>query len=262
MVAGLYRPRRGSNSTSTAPERTCPVISRQQFSPQPVVAPLPAILVVDGDPDTRALYRAIFGPLASEVHESEDGAEALGMAICHRPDVIITETHLRRIDGFALCRLLRTDPATRATKIIVVTAAVNQADSVRAIKAGADQVFAKPCDTDMLVAAAQQLCDPTRPVAQASGVDAAPAVDANGTAAATGTNPRRPRSRTFLREYTTTPPFVPPALHCPGCDAMLVYKHSHTGGVNETAAEQWDYFECAECGPYQYRHRTRKLKAT
>jgi hypothetical protein len=42
----------------------------------------------------------------------------------------------------------------------------------------------------------------------------------------------------------------------------LVYRHSHTGGVNARSQEQWDYLQCSSCGPYQYRHRTRKLKAT
>jgi hypothetical protein len=41
---------------------------------------------------------------------------------------------------------------------------------------------------------------------------------------------------------------------------LLVYEHSQTGGVNERSSEQWDYLRCLDCGPYQYRQRTRKLR--
>jgi len=40
----------------------------------------------------------------------------------------------------------------------------------------------------------------------------------------------------------------------------LVYEYSQVGGVNVSAQEQWDYFRCRACGPFQFRHRTRKLK--
>jgi two-component system chemotaxis response regulator CheY len=231
-----------------------------QEAVRPAAALRPAVLVVDGDADTRALYRAVFDRVAHGIEESEDGAEALGKAICQRPDLIVTETQLRRIDGFALLKLLRSDPATRSAAILVVTSAASPADTVRALRAGADQVLVKPCTPEALVAAAQELCDRTRgrhDVAAAP-IPAQPA----GGGPVTPLEPRRLRSRTYRRENTKTPPAAPPDLHCPACDGMLMYEHSHTGGVNERSPEQWDYFRCPQCGPYQYRHRTRKLKAT
>jgi predicted RNA-binding Zn-ribbon protein involved in translation (DUF1610 family) len=54
-------------------------------------------------------------------------------------------------------------------------------------------------------------------------------------------------------------PFDPPPLECPACQTKLVYEKSHLGGVKGTR-EQWDDFRCPNCGPYQYRQRTRKLK--
>jgi CheY-like chemotaxis protein len=220
------------------------------------------VLIVDGDPDTLALYRAIFSPLSDEVHEAEDGAEALGKAICHRPGLIITATQLRRIDGLALCQLLRQDPATRSATIVVLTSAASPADAVRAMRAGADRVLAIPCTPEALVEVAQALCDRAAAPHQApqpsiAGVPGEAGVSLDAAEA----EPRgRSRSRMFRRETTTTPPIVPPRLHCPECDGILTFERSHTGGVNETAAEQWDYFLCQRCGPYQYRHRTRKLR--
>jgi hypothetical protein len=67
------------------------------------------------------------------------------------------------------------------------------------------------------------------------------------------------KSRVFARRSTSTPPTPPPNLRCPTCDAALTYNFSHLGGVSERFPEQWDYFTCADCGVFRYRHRTRKL---
>ena len=226
--------------------------------PSAVPALRPAILIVDGDPDTRALYRAIFPPQDYVVEECDDGAEALGTAICRPPDLVIMETQLSRISGFDLCRLLRADPATRSVPIVVVTTAATAADKLRATTAGANAVLTKPCSYEDVVAAARQLLD------RASGFDECAPVD--GSEANTGPSAvplkKRCGSRSLHRERTTTPPRQPPVLHCPGCDSILGYDHSFIGGVSARSPEQWDYFVCRRCGPYQYRHRTRSLKRT
>jgi CheY-like chemotaxis protein len=183
-----------------------------------------AVLIADGDRDTRARYRAAFDRAAYAVHESEDGAEALGKAICHRPDIVVAETRLRRIDGFSLCQLLRDDPATRDMSIIVVSSNANAIEMARAKNVGADFVLGKPCSPETLLEAAQRL---------------------------------RPRD-------SAAPPLAlvtPPTLECPVCQSRLIYEQSHTGGV-KSSPEQWDDFRCPKCGPYQYRRRTRRLKAT
>ena len=129
--------------------------------------------------------------------------------------------------------------------------------------AGADRALAKPFTPDTLASAVRDVWQrPPAPSIQpkppVTGADSGAGTD-GGSAGRTVT--RRARSRTFRREHTTTPPMAPPALHCPSCQSLLVYEHSQTGGVNERSSEQWDYFRCVACGPYQYRHRTRKLRA-
>ncbi len=224
----------------------------------PALAPRPAILIVDADPDTRALYRAIFPAHEYDVAECDDGAEALGRALARRPELIITETYLTRIDGYALCRLLRADPATRTVPILVVTSAAGSSDVARATQAGASQVLVKPCDPEAVSEAARRaLAAAADAPARA---DAATAPRLQPSAPAPQPVKRRGRSRGFQRHTTTTPPEAPPELRCPRCDAGLTYQHSHIGGVNAQASEQWDYFNCRQCGTYQYRHRTRKLK--
>jgi CheY-like chemotaxis protein len=212
------------------------------------------VLIADGDAGARASVRRAFDTVAYEVHESEDGAEALGKALCHKPGLIIAESRLRRIDGLALCRLLRSDPTTRATPIILIANAPYELERMRS--AGADHVLDRQCTPEAIASAARQLLDRGGITAAATAADPAPADGG-----------RRPDQRGFgvrnvRREQTTNPPRTPPPLICPVCQAALVYQHSHTGGVNARTPEQWDYYVCATCGPYQYRQRTRKLKST
>jgi CheY-like chemotaxis protein len=230
----------------------------------PELAPRPTILIADADADTRELYRAIFPPHQYVVEECDDGAEALGRALARRPDLIITETHLTRIEGFALCRLLRADPITRMVPIVVVTSAAGMGDAARAMQAGASQVLVKPCDPEVVVDAARRALERAEPEpAKEFPREVAPPERALAAVphAPVAVKPRG-RSRGFNRHITTTPPSPPPELRCPRCDDWLGYDHSHIGGVNAQASEQWDYFNCRQCGTYQYRHRTRKLKAT
>jgi CheY-like chemotaxis protein len=223
----------------------------------PELAPRPTILVVDADADTRALYRAIFPAHEYDVEESDDGAEALGRAIARRPDLVITETSLSRIDGFALCSLLRADPNTRTVPIVVVTSAATSVDAARAMQAGASRVLVKPCDPEAVVEAARRALGAADAATAAAGADA---IEPPLAAVPAAVKPRG-RSRGFHRHITTVPPSAPPELRCPNCDNALTYQHSHIGGVNAQASEQWDYYDCRQCGAYQYRHRTRKLKA-
>ena len=186
---------------------------------------LESVLIADGDIGIRSQYRLALGAVANTIHESDDGAEALGKAICHRPDLVVASAQLRRIDGLSLCRLLRDDPTTRHVSIIVVTAASNVDELSRAQGAGADRVLREPCGPERLLEAALDLSTAAEPAAESM-----PSV-------AIGPRP----------------------VACPACHAALIYEGSHVGGVKRER-EQWDEMRCPKCGLYEYRHRTRKLK--
>jgi DNA-binding response OmpR family regulator len=146
--------------------------------------------------------------------------------------------------------LLRQDPATRESRILIVTAAAYPDDTLRALGAGADDVLTKPCTPEDVVQAVVRLTR-NEPGHASSPAVAASAAPPNGKRAA--------RSRSYQRHFTTTPPRVPPELHCPSCVGLLAYQRSHVGGVSERFEEQWDYYACGRCGTFRYRHRTRKL---
>ena len=60
--------------------------------------------------------------------------------------------------------------------------------------------------------------------------------------------------------FTSTPDGPAPQLLCPVCEKPLVYRQTVYGGVNPP--ERWDYLECRTCGSFEYRHRTKTLRAT
>ena len=71
------------------------------------------------------------------------------------------------------------------------------------------------------------------------------------------TTVKRTRRTAF---FTSAPAIPPPKLLCPSCDVALAYRQTVISGVKPI--ERWDYFDCATCGPFIYRDRTRKLRPT
>lgn len=230
----------------------------------PSPRPVPLALVVDADRDTRALHALTLEPLAVEIQEAEDGADALARVAVRPPQLVVAELRLPRIDGVALCSLLRNDPATHDATILLVAASARPVDIERARRAGADDVLVKPVDPEevreharQLIARAEKLRTSSAQPRAGDAVQLAPAPAGLEDAERTR---HRTLSRTHARETTVVPPTPPPRLRCPSCDQKLTYDHSYVGGVSAKFAEQWDYFTCARCGTFQYRHRTRRLR--
>jgi CheY-like chemotaxis protein len=229
-------------------------------------SPHPRILLADRDADTRSMYAEFLRRMSYEIDEAEDGREALAKAISTRPDVIVTETRLAGLNGMELCRLLRTDVATRDVPIIFVTGDAYDEQIEVAKAAGADTILVKPCLPETLVAEMQRLHRSSaelRERAREMRDKAARQLERSTQLLERSRNfPRRlTMSRAHSRHDTTMPSLTPPSLVCPACDQPLHYQRSHIGGVSARHPEQWDYYECDHgCGTFQYRQRTRKLR--
>jgi CheY-like chemotaxis protein len=233
-----------------------------------MVLPTPAhrgsILVADADDDTRALYRASFELSRCEVVEASDGRDALTHALRRTPALVVTELTLPFIDGYALCGLLRQDRATAEVPILVITAEARPAARDRARLAGADSVLVKPAAPEQVIQEMRRLLassdDPQGRCASAvMRADTTAVIEHLADAGHTGRRCRPTLVRAHARGITLTPPAAPPSLSCPMCDRGLTYQRSHIGGVSLRQAEQWDEFVCAQCGPFEYRQRTRTL---
>ena len=103
------------------------------------------LLVVDDEPEINKLVARIFEKRGYRVNTASDGAEALASVEKDRPDLIMLDLNLPRIDGWEVCRRLKSNPATRAIPIIMLTAAhANVDDAEIGLGLGADEYVAKP----------------------------------------------------------------------------------------------------------------------
>jgi len=228
-------------------------------------AGLPAnVLVADVDGEAPRIYRLALGLMEAQLTHVQDGREALVKALDTRFSLIITETNLPYIDGFSLCEILRSDAATNAVPLVVITADPRPSSLDRALRAGADAAFVKPCDPETLCAELRRLDERRR---GADSIEAVTTVLEAPSSTAIGELAKgrevgvpRMKNRRLRRYETRVPPLEPPAIRCPSCDRALTYEGSQIGGV-PSATEQWDYYRCrGGCATFQYRHRTRKLR--
>jgi putative two-component system response regulator len=102
------------------------------------------VLVVDDNPSVAMLLQQL---LASEGHTVEtagDGVEALETVARQPPDLILLDLDMPRLDGFEVCRQIKTSPVTRLIPIIIITAQTAFQSKLRAWELGADDFLTKP----------------------------------------------------------------------------------------------------------------------
>lgn len=109
------------------------------------------ILIVDDDPQIRALVSRFLGAKGFEVIQAENGQVGVETAKAQGPNLIIMDLNMPVMNGFDATRAIKADPATKATPVIVFTAedAMSNYDEIYA--AGADAYVAKPIDFERLL---------------------------------------------------------------------------------------------------------------
>ena len=109
--------------------------------------PAERILVVDDEEANRNLLREILRPLGYQVREAADGDEALAAVAESTPDLILLDLMMPRLNGYEVCRELKSDPRTRLVPIIILTTLEQLQDKIKAIDLGADDFLNKPFHT-------------------------------------------------------------------------------------------------------------------
>lgn len=109
------------------------------------------ILVIEDNEQNRYLVTFLLEASGYEVLTAVDGPQGIALASLELPDLILLDIQLPGMDGHAVARLLRSEPATRETPIVALTSHAMAGDREKAIAAGCDAYFEKPIDPETFV---------------------------------------------------------------------------------------------------------------
>ncbi len=137
---------------------------RAQATPRDEAA-RPRVLVVEDDPALAVMLRYNLEKLGYLVDEASDGQEALLRITEAAPDIVLLDWMLPSLSGLEVCRQIRRRPQTRDMPVIMLTARVEEQDSIRGLNTGADDYITKPFSTEALAARMRALLRRAQPQA-------------------------------------------------------------------------------------------------
>lgn len=115
------------------------------------------ILFVDDERDLVEMVTFRLKAHGYEVITAYDGQEALDKARREKPDLIILDLMLPKIDGYKVCRMLKFDEKYKKIPIIMFTARAQDKDEKLGFEVGADAYLNKPFDPDFFLAKIEEL---------------------------------------------------------------------------------------------------------
>ncbi|MDQ1304058.1 MAG: hypothetical protein QG595_2041, partial [Pseudomonadota bacterium] len=127
--------------------------------PAPVVVPeatQPLALVVDDSITMRRVTQRLLERNGFRVLTAKDGVEAVSVLQDHRPDIILLDVEMPRMDGYEFARHVRNNAETVNVPIIMVTSRVSEKHRARAIEIGVNDYLGKPYQERELMEAVQQ----------------------------------------------------------------------------------------------------------
>ncbi|MDX1420890.1 MAG: ATP-binding protein, partial [Rubricoccaceae bacterium] len=114
------------------------------------------VLVVDDNPDVRAYVRSHLAA-RYRVLEAADGEEALAATRAHLPDLVVSDVMMPKLDGFGLCRAIKTDPEVDFIPVILLTAKASFESKLEGLEGGADAYLTKPFEVRELAVRVENL---------------------------------------------------------------------------------------------------------
>src|SRR6195952_4618203 len=115
------------------------------------------ILVVDDVPANVKLLEARLSAEYFDVLTASNGTQALDICSRAECDIILLDVMMPDMDGFEVCRRLKSNPATHYIPVVIITALDSAADRVRGLEAGADDFLTKPVSDVVLIARVRSL---------------------------------------------------------------------------------------------------------
>jgi len=120
-------------------------------------------MIVDDLADTRDIYAAYFESRGFGAITARDGEDAISRAMSAKPDVIVMDLTMPRMDGVTAIARLKEEPRTANIPIILLTAYVEKAIAQGGIEAGAAVFLTKPCLPEDLEEHVRRLLGKRRP---------------------------------------------------------------------------------------------------
>ena len=115
------------------------------------------VLIAEDNPVNRELLRELLENRGYEVEEACDGEEALEMVERGRPDVLLLDLGMPKLDGFGVVRKLRENPQLAALPVMAVTAYAMRGDREKVLEAGFDGYLSKPINAVLLAEELERL---------------------------------------------------------------------------------------------------------
>lgn len=119
------------------------------------------ILIADDEPSLRLLVKATLKARKYNIVEAVNGQEAHDFALQCEPDLILLDVMMPFMTGFQVCTLLRKQPQTMNTPIVILTAKGGQDDKATALSAGASHFLSKPFRPPDLLKVVDQIFKPS-----------------------------------------------------------------------------------------------------
>ncbi len=115
------------------------------------------VLIVDDTPMNVKMLADILRFKGYQVVTAAGGREGLAMVESEAPDIVLLDVMMPELDGYAVCRAIRTNPATAILPVVMVTALDPAQERVKGLEAGADDFLSKPINQPELLARVRSL---------------------------------------------------------------------------------------------------------
>ena len=124
------------------------------------------ILIVDDEPSIVVPIQFLMEQQGYNVLVAENGEDALDIIYKYKPDLILLDIMLPRIDGYEVCEIVRLDPRYRDIKVIFITAKGREVEIAKGLALGADAYITKPFSNTELVSKVKELLANTHETAE------------------------------------------------------------------------------------------------
>lgn len=140
-----------SHELHAAEAPVVPAVRAPEEAPTPRAGPR-TVMVVDDSLTVRKVSARSLSRAGLEVMAAKDGIEALEQLVQHRPDLMLVDIEMPRMDGYELIRELRADSRYRNIPVIVITSRAGEKHREKAFALGANDYLSKPYQEDELLA--------------------------------------------------------------------------------------------------------------